>query len=458
VVARRDCGDACADGLDDPGPFVAEDDRERIGRRPGDDVPVAVADAARVETDDDLAVARIRQLDLLDAERLVDGSQDGGPHAPILSPCRLAPVKARAAVLWRPGEPVEILEVDLAPPKAGEVLVKIAACGVCASDLHVVDGELPEPMPLVLGHEASGLVVETGPGVEGLKEGDHVVLALVPSCGRCRPCREGRPNFCEVGGRMAATGTLADGTSRLSVNGTELHHFNSVSSLADYAVVPESAAVAIRQDMPLDVAALFGCAVITGYGAVVNTARVEAGASVAVWGCGGVGLNCIQSARLAGAATILAIDVSSEKLEAARRFGATTVVNAQADDPVSAVRDATGGLGADYVFEAIGREETVRQAWDAARAGGTVVVVGMIPKGQTLTIDPWHFIYEKTLKGCFLGSARIAIDIPRLANLYVEGRLQLDELVSRKLPLAELPEAFDRLRAGDVLRQVVVFD
>jgi S-(hydroxymethyl)glutathione dehydrogenase / alcohol dehydrogenase len=367
-------------------------------------------------------------------------------------------VKTQAAVLWRPGEPVEILEVDLAPPKAGEVLVRIAACGVCASDLHVVDGELPEPVPLVLGHEASGAVVEIGPGVERLAPDDHVVLALVPSCGRCRPCREGRPNFCEVGGRMAATGTLADGTSRLSVDGTELHHFNSVSSLADYAVVPESAAVAIRDDMPLDVAALFGCAVITGYGAVVNTAGVEAGASVAVWGCGGVGLNCIQAAHLSGAATIIAVDVSAKKLEAAARFGATRLLSAQVDDPVAGVREATGGLGADYVFEAIGREETVQQAWDAARAGGTVVVVGMIPKGQTLTIDPWHFIYEKTLKGCFLGSARIGIDIPRLADLYVDGRLQLDELVSRKLSLAGLPEAFDRLRAGDGIRQVVVFD
>jgi S-(hydroxymethyl)glutathione dehydrogenase / alcohol dehydrogenase len=257
---------------------------------------------------------------------------------------------------------------------------------------------------------------------------------------------------------MAATGTLADGTSRLSVDGTELHHFNSVSSLADYAVVPESAAVAIRQDMPLDVAALFGCAVITGYGAVVNTARVEAGSTVAVWGCGGVGLNCIQTARLAGAATIIAVDVSAEKLEAALRFGATHIVDSQAQGAVESVREATGGLGADYVFEAIGREATVQQAWDVARAGGTVVVVGMIPKGQTLTIDPWHFIYEKTLKGCFLGSARIAIDIPRLADLYVDGRLELDELVSRRIALAELPDAFDRLRAGEGIRQVVVFD
>jgi S-(hydroxymethyl)glutathione dehydrogenase/alcohol dehydrogenase len=367
-------------------------------------------------------------------------------------------VQTKAAVLWRPREPVEILDVELAPPKTGEVLVRMAACGVCASDVHVVDGELPEPLPIVLGHEAAGVVEEIGDGVERLRPGDHVVLALVPSCGRCLPCRQGRPNFCALGGQMAATGTLADGTSRLSVDGRELHHFNSVSSLAEYAVVPESVAVPIRKDVPLDVAALFGCGVITGFGAVVNTARVHSGSSVAVWGCGGVGLNCIQAARLSGASTIVAVDVSREKLAAAEELGATTVVDALAGDVVEAVREATDGLGPDYTFEVIGREDTLNQAWEATRAGGTVVVVGMIPKGRTLTIDPWWFIYEKTLKGCFLGSARIAIDIPRLADLYADGRLRLDEFVTRRLPLDELPDALDRLRAGEGIRQVVVFE
>ena len=197
-------------------------------------------------------------------------------------------------MLWQAGERVEILEVDLAPPKAQEILVKIAACGVCASDLHVVDGDLPEPLPLVLGHEAAGVVVEVGPGVEQLERGDHVVLALVPSCGVCRPCREGRRNFCRLAGQMSTTGTLADGTSRVSLNGTQLHHFNSISSFAEHAVVPASAAVRIRRDVALEVAALCGCAVITGYGAVVHTAQVEPEANVAIWGCGGVGLNVVQ--------------------------------------------------------------------------------------------------------------------------------------------------------------------
>jgi S-(hydroxymethyl)glutathione dehydrogenase/alcohol dehydrogenase len=366
-------------------------------------------------------------------------------------------MKTQAAVLWEPGRPVEILEVDVAPPKEGEVLVKIAACGVCHSDLHVVDGHLPEPLPLVLGHEAAGVVEAVGPGVERLVRGDHVVLALVPSCGECAECRRGRPNFCELGARMAAAGTLADGTSRLSMNGTLLHHFNSISSFAGRAVVPESAAVKIRDDVALDAVALIGCSVLTGYGAVANTAGVEEGATVAVWGCGGVGANVVQGARLAGAAQIVAVDTRPEKLELARTLGATGTVNAAEADPVGAVRDLTGG-GPDYAFEAIGSERTIQQAWEATRAGGTVVVVGIMPRGSSLTIDPWQFMSEKTLKGTFLGSAHIHEDVPRLVDLYEAGELELDRLVSRKLPLAELPEALDRLRAGDVVRQVVVFD
>jgi S-(hydroxymethyl)glutathione dehydrogenase / alcohol dehydrogenase len=368
-------------------------------------------------------------------------------------------VKTRAAVLWQPREPVEILEVDLAPPREGEVLVKISACGVCASDLHVVDGELPEPLPLVLGHEAAGIVAATGPGVEGLGEGDHVVLALVPCCGACRACEQERRNFCELAGRMAATGTLADGTSRLSLNGAELRHFNAISSFAEYAVVPESAAVSIRRDVPLEIAALCGCAVVTGCGAVANTAGVEAGETVAVWGCGGIGLNCIPGARIAGAKTIVAVDTREETLDLARRLGATeTVLTGPGADAAAAVRELTDDGGVDYAFEAIGNELAIREAWAAIRPGGTVVVVGMMPKGDLLTIDPWGFISEKTLKGSFLGSATVDVDIPRLVDHYAAGELALEELVSHRLELEELPAAFDRLRAGEAFRQLVVFD
>ncbi len=366
-------------------------------------------------------------------------------------------MRAQAAVLREPGLPVEILDVELGSPHDGEILVRIAACGVCASDLHVVDGDIPEPLPLVLGHEASGVVAETGGGVVRAKPGDHVVLALVPSCGECEACRAGRPNFCEQGERMAATGTLADGTSRLSSRGETLHHFNSVSAFAEYAVVPESVAVPIRDDVPLDVAALVGCAALTGWGAVTRTAAVEPGSSVAVWGCGGVGLAVVQAARLAGAAPIVAIDVRAEKLELAERLGATATVTARASaDTARRVRHATGG-GVDYAFEAIGREETIREAWEAVRPGGTAVVVGLPPKGSTVTIDTWGFINEKTIKGCFLGSARIEEDIPRLVDLYAEGKLLLDELVTARISLSDLPAAFERLRSGDVVRELVVF-
>ena len=361
-------------------------------------------------------------------------------------------------MLWQAGEPVEILDVDLASPKEQEILVRIAACGVCASDLHVLDGDLPEPMPLVLGHEAAGVVVEAGPGVEHLEAGDHVVLALVPSCGVCRPCREGRRNFCRLAGQMSETGTLTDGTSRFSLNGTDLHHFNGVSSFSEHVVVPVSTAVRIRRDVALEVAALCGCAVITGYGAVVRTAQVEPESSVAVWGCGGVGMNVVQGARLAGAATIVAVDTRLEKLELARRLGATeTVLAGPGVDTAAAVRDLTDG-GVDYAFEAIGLEPTIQAAWEASRAGGTVVVVGLMRKGSTLTIDPWGFINEKTIKGCFLGSAQIDVDVPRLLDYYADGILELDELVSRRLTLDELPDAFERLRAGELCRQLVVFD
>ena len=360
----------------------------------------------------------------------------------------------KAAVLWEPGTPVDVREVELDGPRAGEALVRIAACGVCHTDLHVVDGSLPEPLPIVLGHEASGVVVETGPGVEQLREGDHVVLALVPSCGVCSTCRAGRPNFCELAARMSSTGTLADGTSRLAANGSPLHHFNAVSSFAEYAVVPESAAVPVRRDVSLESAALVSCAVITGVGAVVNTARVEEGASVAVWGCGGVGLNVVQGARIAGARTIVAVDPSAEKLDLARRLGATHVLPPAG--AVEAVRELTGG-GADYAFEAIGTEATIQSAWAAVRPGGAAVVVGLMPKGSTLALDSWGLIDEKRLLGCFLGSARVDTDIPRLVDLYADGRLALDELVSRRLAVEELPDAFERLRAGEGVRQLVVF-
>jgi S-(hydroxymethyl)glutathione dehydrogenase / alcohol dehydrogenase len=365
-------------------------------------------------------------------------------------------MKIRAAVLRQTGKAVEILEVDLAPPKCGEVLVKIVACGVCATDLHVVDGDLPEPLPIVLGHEAAGIVVLTGEGVKTPAVGDHVVLSLVPPCGSCPACTRGRPVLCKRAGEMASRGVLGDGTSRLSLNGTLLHHFNSVSSFAEYAVVPAAGAVPIRRDVPLDEAALLSCAVLTGVGAVLNTAGVEPGASVAVFGCGGIGLNVVQGARIAGASPIVAVDLKPAKLELARLVGATAVVDAASRSSAAAVLELTAG-GADYAFEALGSEPTIQAAWNATRSGGTTVVVGLMPKGSSLTIDPWHFLSEKTIKGCFLGSSRIAADIPRLVDLYHAGELRLGEIVSHRIGLDDLGEALERLRSGESARQLITF-
>jgi S-(hydroxymethyl)glutathione dehydrogenase/alcohol dehydrogenase len=362
-----------------------------------------------------------------------------------------------AAVLWEVGRPVEIVEVELEPPKRSEILVKIAACGVCASDLHVVDGDLQKPLPIVLGHEAAGVVAEVGPEVESVAPGDHVALSLVPACGRCRPCRRDRPVLCERAGVMAARGTLADRTTRLRANGTPLHHFNCVSAFAEYAVIPEASAIRIREEVPLDAAALISCAVVTGVGAVFNTAGVEPGATVAVWGCGGIGLNVVQGARLAGASSIIAVDVRPEKLALAERLGATAVVDAREGDAAQAVIDASRG-GVDYAFEALGTEATVQAAWRATGAGGTTVVVGLLPKGSTLTIDPSYLGWEKTLKGCYMGSPRLPVDVPRLVELYLAGDLRLDDIVSHRLPLAELPAALARLRSGEAVRQLVIFD
>jgi Zn-dependent alcohol dehydrogenase len=360
----------------------------------------------------------------------------------------------RAAVVTEPRAPIEVVDVELDGPRAGEVLVKIAASGVCASDLHVLDGELPEPFPIVLGHEAAGVVVETGPETTRLAAGDHVLLTLVSSCGVCPRCKRGLQNFCERAWNAAGEGGLLDGTSRLSRNGTSIAPFGLVGAFAEYAVVPESGAVVVPDEVPLETACLISCAVVTGVGAALSTAAVPAGASVAVWGCGGIGLNVVQGARLAGASAIVAVDVRPEQLELARRVGATAVVHAGEQDPVEAVRELTGG-GADYVFEALGREATIQQAWAAAAIRGTVVVVGMMPRGAALEIDPWNFVTEKTLKGCFLGSTRIHEDIPRLVELYRTGELRLDDLVSRRLPLDRIQEAFDDLRTGTTARQVI---
>jgi S-(hydroxymethyl)glutathione dehydrogenase/alcohol dehydrogenase len=366
-------------------------------------------------------------------------------------------VRIKAAVLTGTGRPFEIDEIDLASPKTGEVLVKIAASGLCASDLNVIDGKRGlAPFPVVLGHEASGMVVETGPGVTRLKAGDPVVLSIVPSCGDCPSCKHGRPNYCTAAGEAMSGGNLFDGTSRLSRGGRRLNHFLTVSSFAEYAVVPETGAVAIDPAMPLDRAALVSCAVLTGYGAVHNTARVRPGSRVAVFGCGGVGLNVVQGARTAGASRIIAVDVNPDKLRLAERLGATDVVHAGEQDPVAAIHELTGGV--DYAFEALGREQTVQQAWNSLDVGGEAVIVGLMRHGATLTLDANPFVDEKRIGGCYFGSSHLTRDVPALVDRYLAGDLLLDEIISRRVGLEDLTEAFDQLRAGDGARSVLVFD
>lgn len=363
-------------------------------------------------------------------------------------------VQVKAAVFYRPHESLAVQELELEGPRAGEVLVRIAACGVCHSDLHFIDGLVPIASPSVLGHEAAGVVEAVGAGVASVQPGDHVVLSFIPSCGRCQYCVVGRPNLCIIGNRAMSRGTMLDGTPRFAREGRPVYQMGSIGGFASYTVVPEAGCVKIREDMPLDRAALLGCGVMTGVGAVINTARVQAGSDVAVVGCGGVGLNVVQGAALAGAGRIIAIDVLAHKLELARQFGATHTVDASREDPVEAVRRISPG-GVDYAFEVIGRPETVRQAFDMARRGGLTVVVGVPPAGAEVSLPAGAFLTEKTITGSAYGGARMPVDVPRLVELYMAGRLKLDELISRVYPLEGINDAFDALRRGEVARSIV---
>ena len=367
-------------------------------------------------------------------------------------------MNVKAAVLADARRPFEVREVELAPPGRAEVLVRIAATGLCASDLNALDGKRKlVPFPAVLGHEAAGVVEQLGEGVRRLRVGDHVVLSILPSCGRCRACRSGRPNHCATAAETMNRGALLDGSSRLSAGGQTVSHFLGVSSFASHAVVAESAAIAIDPTIPLDRAAVIGCAVLTGIGAVRNTAHVQPGERVAVFGCGGVGLSAIQGARIAGARTIIAVDVHREKLELARTLGATHGVDARDGDPVAAVREISDG-GVDHAFEAAGRHETIEHAWASLGAGGQLVVVGLLASGAKLTLDAAPLIEEKRIAGCYLGSASLERDVTELVGLDLRGELLLDELITRRLALPELDDAFERMRAGTEGRQVVVFE
>ena len=365
-------------------------------------------------------------------------------------------METTAAVLHEPDKPLEIETLQLDDPKDGEVLVRIAAAGVCYSDYHVMKGEWTVPLPMVLGHEGAGVVEKVGTGVTRLKPGDHVILNFRANCGHCHYCIVGRPVLCD--GIDTTRFVMFDGTVRLHRNGQDVYHMTRTACFAEHTVVPESGAVPVRSDMPLDRACLVSCSVMTGVGAVTNTARAEPGSNVVVVGCGGVGLNAVQGAVLAGADRIIAVDLLDNKLEYARQFGATDVVNAGNGDAVARVVEMTGG-GVDYAIEAIGNPRTIEQAYGMCRPGGTTVVVGMAPETEDFRINALSMPRsERAIVGSWYGSARPWVDLPKLADLYMNGRLKIDEMISRTYRLDEINAAYDALAAGEVARSVIMLD
>jgi Zn-dependent alcohol dehydrogenase len=374
-------------------------------------------------------------------------------------------VKVRGALLREMGlpapyaesRPLEVTELELDGPGAGEVLVRVRAAGLCHSDLSVIDGSRPRVMPMVLGHEAAGEVIEVGTGVRNLGYGDHVVLSFVPSCTACPPCLAGKGWLCEPGGKANVAGTLLSGARRLhDRDGASLNHHLGVSAFCDHAVVSEHSAVKVDPALEFDLAALFGCAVLTGVGAVTHSAGVEPGETVAIFGLGGVGIAALFGAQAAGAGAIVVVDRVQSKLDLALELGASTALLA-GDTVVDALRQLTGG-GAHRVIETVGSAAVLGQAYAATRRGGTVVTVGLPHPAQMLTIPAVSLVTEeRTLRGCYLGSSLASREIPRLVAMHRDGRLPIERLLSARISLDRINEGFDTLAAGQVVRQVVVF-
>ena len=359
----------------------------------------------------------------------------------------------RAAVLeTAPGELV-VVDVSIDKPGPSEVLVRTVAAGLCHSDLHFMEALWPTPLPAILGHESAGVVEAVGPDVTYVQPGDHVITCLSAYCGGCEYCLTGRLYLCNNRGALERASGAAP---RLSRNGETLNQFFRLSSFAEQMLVHKHALVRITKDMPLDRAALIGCGVTTGVGAVFRTAKVEAGSTVAVIGCGGIGLNCIQGARIAGAGRVIAVDLNATKLEMAQQFGATDVVNASDGDPVAQVKELTGG-GVEYSFEAIGLKVAAEQAFKMLRAGGTATVIGMIPFGTNIEIHGAELLADKRIQGSNMGSNRFRVDMPRFVDLYLQGRLKLDELVSARITLDQINEGFVAMKGGSVARSVIMF-
>jgi len=363
----------------------------------------------------------------------------------------------KAAVLREVGQPLQVEEVSIGKPGPHEVLIRTKAAGVCHSDLHFIEGSYPHPLPAVLGHESAGIVEAVGSEVRTVKVGDHVITCLNPYCGHCEVCLTGHMNLC-ISPETRRSKTDEPRLFREDLSGPgKMAQFLNLSSFAEMMLVHEHACVAIRKDMPFDRAALIGCSVMTGVGAVIHTSSVRPGETVAVIGCGGVGLATTNGAAIAGAGRIIAIDRVPSKLELAKSFGATDVINAADGDAVKQVQDLTGG-GVHHSFEAIGLKATAEQAFKMLRRGGTANIIGMIPVGTMIELHGADFLGERKIQGSFMGSNRFPVDMPRLVDAYMAGKLKLDELISRRIKLEDVNSAFDELKRGELARSVIVFD
>jgi len=369
-------------------------------------------------------------------------------------------MKVKAAVAHKAGAPLTIETVDLEGPQAGEVLVEVKATGICHTDEFTLSGADPEGLfPAILGHEGAGVVVDVGPGVKSLKKGDHVIPLYVPECRECEYCVSDKTNLCQAIRITQGQGLMPDGTSRFSLDGTKLLHYMGTSTFSNFTVVPEIALAKIREDAPFDKVCYIGCGVTTGIGAVINTAKVEPGANVVVFGLGGIGLNVVQGARLAGAGMIVGVDLNPSRRALAEKFGMTHFVNPKEveGDLVPYLVNLTKG-GADYSFECIGNVDVMRQALECCHKGwGVSVIIGVASAGQEIATRPFQLVTGRVWKGTAFGGARGRTDVPRIVDWYMDGKIRIDELITHKLPLERINEGFDLMERGESIRSVVVY-
>ncbi|MEQ8442320.1 MAG: S-(hydroxymethyl)glutathione dehydrogenase/class III alcohol dehydrogenase [Alphaproteobacteria bacterium] len=370
-------------------------------------------------------------------------------------------MKTRAAVAWKAGEPLSIEEVDLEGPKEGEVLVEVKATGVCHTDEFTLSGADPEgAFPAILGHEGAGVVVDTGPGVTSLKKGDHVIPLYTPECRTCEYCLNPKTNLCQAIRTTQGQGVMPDGTSRFSIGGEKILHYMGTSTFSNHTVLPEIALAKVREDAPFDKICYIGCGVTTGIGAVINTAKVEPGSNVVVFGLGGIGLNVIQGARLVGANMIVGVDINPAKKDIAEKFGMTHFVNPKEidGDIVAHLVELTGG-GADYSFECIGNVTLMRQALECAHKGwGESIIIGVAGAGQEISTRPFQLVTGRSWRGTAFGGARGRTDVPKIVDWYMDGKIEIDPMITHTMPLGDINKAFDLMHAGESIRSVVLFD